>query len=87
MRPWLTLLLLVVLPVVVLGLLLEVPEPLAYGWLALPVHLLVLLTARARSRQAELGAFRDAWRRAATKKPQHWLPSAMPACARMTRPA
>ncbi len=46
--PWLTLLLLVVLPVVVLGLLLEVLEPLAYGWLALPVHLLVLLYSLGR---------------------------------------
>ncbi|HAJ85833.1 MAG TPA: hypothetical protein DCP33_02850, partial [Pseudomonas sp.] len=62
--PWLTLLLLVVLPVVVLGLLLEVLEPLAYGWLALPVHLLVLLYSLGRGHaKAELGAFRDAWRR------------------------
>ena len=85
--PWLTLLLLVVLPVVLLGLLLEVLEPLAYGWLALPVHLLVLLYSLGRGHARPSSAPSVMPGGAATKKPRHWLPSAMPACARMTRPA
>ncbi len=62
--PWLALLLLVLLPVLLLGLVLLALEPLAYGWLSLPVHLLVLLYSLGRGHaKAELGAFRDAWRR------------------------
>ena len=62
--PWLALLLLVLLPVALLGLLLATLEPLAYGWLSLPLHLLVLLYSLGRGHaKAELGAFRDAWRR------------------------
>ena len=62
--PWLALLLLVLLPVLLLGLLLAALEPLAYGWLSLPVHLLVLLYCLGRGHaKSELGAFRDAWRR------------------------
>ena len=41
--PWLGLALVVLLPVLVLGLLLLALKPLAYGWLSLPVHVLVLL--------------------------------------------
>lgn len=63
--PWLSLALLVLLPVLLLGLVLLVLEPLAYGWLALPVHLLVLVYSLGRGDlQAVLGPFRDAWRRA-----------------------
>ena len=41
--PVLTQILLVLLPVVLLGVLLLAIEPLLYGWLALPVHLLVMI--------------------------------------------
>lgn len=62
--PWLAIILLVVLPLVVLALLLALLEPLAYGWLALPVHLLVLIYSLGRGDlQAALGPFRDSWRR------------------------
>ncbi len=62
--PWLVLLLLVLLPVALLGLLLAALEPLAYGWLSLPLHLLVLLYSLGRGHaKSELGTFRDAWRR------------------------
>ncbi|MBE7376960.1 regulatory signaling modulator protein AmpE [Pseudomonas lopnurensis] len=62
--PWLALLALVLLPVLLLGLLLLALEPLAYGWLSLPLHLLVLLYSLGRGHaKTELGAFRDAWRR------------------------
>ncbi|MCY1525888.1 Regulatory signaling modulator protein AmpE [compost metagenome] len=56
--------LLVVLPLVALVLVLVVLEPLAYGWLALPVHLLVVIYSLGRGDlQAALGPFRDSWRR------------------------
>ncbi|WP_252272677.1 regulatory signaling modulator protein AmpE [Pseudomonas subflava] len=62
--PWLTLAVVVLLPVALLGLLLVILEPLAYGWLALPVHLLVLVYSLGRGDVlADLGPFRDAWRR------------------------
>ena len=62
--PWLSLGLLVLLPTLLLGLLLLLLEPLAYGWLALPVHLLVLMFCLGRGDVlAALGPFRDAWRR------------------------
>jgi AmpE protein len=62
--PWLAIVLLVVMPLLVLGLLLVLLEPLAYGWLALPVHLLVLIYSLGRGDlQAALGPFRDSWRR------------------------
>jgi len=62
--PWLAVLLLVVLPVLALALLLWLLEPLAYGWLALPVHLLVLIFSLGRGDVlAALGPFRDSWRR------------------------
>jgi AmpE protein len=51
-------------PLVVLALLLTLLAPLAYGWLALPVHLLVLVYSLGRGDlQAALGPFRDSWRR------------------------
>lgn len=62
--PWLSLFVLVLLPVLLLGLLLLALEPLAYGWLSLPLHLLVLLYSLGRGQgKRELGPFRDAWRR------------------------
>lgn len=63
-NPWLVLVLLVLLPVALLGLLLLVLEPVAYGLLALPVHLLVVIYSLGRGDLlAGLGPFRDAWRR------------------------
>ncbi len=62
--PWLAILLLVVLPLAALTVVLAILEPLAYGWLALPVHLLVLIYSLGRGDlQTELGPFRDSWRR------------------------
>lgn len=62
--PWLSLGLLVLLPVLLLGLLLAALAPLAYGWLSLPLHVLVLLYSLGRGQgKREFGAFRDAWRR------------------------
>ena len=63
-RPWLILGVMVLLPVAVLALLLWVLEPVAYGLLALPVHLLVVIYSLGRGDLlADLGPFRDAWRR------------------------
>ena len=54
----------VLAPVALLVLLLHVLEPAAYGLLALPVHLLVLIYSLGRGDvQAPLGPLRDAWRR------------------------
>src|SRR5690606_21664741 len=62
-KPWLTLILLVGVPLLGLGVLLWLLQPLAYGWLALPVHLLVLLYRLGRGGlQAALGPFREGWR-------------------------
>ena len=55
---------LVLIPAVLLALLLHVLQPVAYGLLVLPVHVLVLLYSLGRNDpRAALGAFRDAWRR------------------------
>ena len=63
-RPWLALALLVLLPLLALGLALLLLEPVAYGWLALPVHLLVVIYSLGRGDLlAALGPFRDSWRR------------------------
>ena len=63
-RPWWVLAIIIVLPVTVLGLLLLVLQPVAYGLLALPVHLLVVIYSLGRGDLlAGLGPFRDAWRR------------------------
>ena len=63
-RPWWLLILLVVLPAALLALLLLVLKPVAYGLLALPVHLLVLIYSLGRGDiKASLGPLRDAWRR------------------------
>ena len=62
--PWLGLALVVLVPVLVLGLLLLALKPLAYGWLSLPLHVLVLLYSLGRGQgKRDFGAFRDAWRR------------------------
>ncbi|UTW06723.1 regulatory signaling modulator protein AmpE [Pseudomonas benzenivorans] len=66
--PWLGIALLVVLPLLALTLVLSVLEPLLYGWLALPVHLLVLIYSLGRGDLlAALGPFRDSWRRGDTE--------------------
>lgn len=71
-RPWLILTLLVLLPVAVLALLLMVLEPVAYGLLALPVHLLVVIYSLGRGDLlADLGPFRDAWRRGDLQAAEH----------------
>lgn len=63
-RPWLALAVLVLLPLLALGLILLLLEPLAYGWLAMPVHLLVVIYSLGRGDLlAALGPFRDSWRR------------------------
>ncbi|UXZ45236.1 regulatory signaling modulator protein AmpE [Pseudomonas soli] len=63
-HPWWTLSILILAPVALLVLLLHVLEPVAYGLLALPVHLLVLVYSLGRGDvKAALGPFRDAWRR------------------------
>ncbi len=63
-KPWLSLALLVLLPTLLLAALLLLLKPLAYGWLALPVHLLVLIFCLGRGDVlTALGPFRDAWRR------------------------
>ncbi|WP_433886166.1 regulatory signaling modulator protein AmpE [Pseudomonas vranovensis] len=63
-HPWWVLGILVLLPVGLLALLLHVLEPVAYGLLALPVHLLVLIYSLGRGDiKAAQGPFRDAWRR------------------------
>ncbi|MFJ7884247.1 regulatory signaling modulator protein AmpE [Pseudomonas sp. NPDC096917] len=63
-KPWWVLTLLIVFPVAVLGLLLWVLEPVAYGLLVLPVHLLVVIYSLGRGDLlAGLGPIRDAWRR------------------------
>lgn len=62
--PWWILAVLVLLPVALLALLLQVLEPVAYGLLALPIHLLVIIYSLGRGdAKARLGPFRDAWRR------------------------
>ena len=63
-KPWWALVILIVLPVMVLGLLLMVLQPVAYGLLALPIHLLVVIYSLGRGDLlGGLGPVRDAWRR------------------------
>ena len=67
-RPWLMLLALLIPPLLMLVVMLWAVQSVAYGWLALPVHLLVLLYSLGRGDvKAALGAFRDAWRREDTE--------------------
>ncbi|KPX27533.1 AmpE protein [Pseudomonas syringae pv. delphinii] len=63
-RPWLTLVLLILVPVLLLQLALTIIGSVAYGWLVLPIHLLVLIYSLGRvDLIAVLGPFRDACRR------------------------
>ncbi|RML65232.1 AmpE protein, partial [Pseudomonas syringae pv. maculicola] len=63
-RPWLTLALLILVPVLLLQLALTIIGSVAYGWLVLPIHLLVLIYSLGRvDLIAVLGPFRDACRR------------------------
>ncbi|MBP5072544.1 regulatory signaling modulator protein AmpE [Pseudomonas chlororaphis] len=81
-RPWWVLALLVLLPAVLLGLLLLILEPLAYGLLALPVHLLVVIYSLGRGDLlGELGPFRDAWRREDLQAAAHVAKRDLEICA------
>lgn len=63
-RPWLGLLVLLLVPLLLLALLLTVLQPVAYGLLALPVHLLVVVWSLGRGDvHRAIGPFRDSWRR------------------------
>lgn len=63
-QSWLGLAFVVLLPILVLGLALHVLGAVAYGWLVLPVHLLVVIYSLGRGDLlAALGPFRDSWRR------------------------
>jgi AmpE protein len=71
-EPWLVLGIGVALPALLLALLLYVLQPVAYGLLALPVHLLVLVYSLGRGDiTVGLGPFRDAWRREDTQAAVH----------------
>lgn len=62
--PWLALVGLLAVPLLVLALVLIVLAPVAYGWLALPVHLLIVVYSLGRGDLlVALGPFRDSWRR------------------------
>ncbi|EJM25121.1 membrane protein required for beta-lactamase induction [Pseudomonas sp. GM21] len=81
-RSWLILIIMVLLPVALLGLLLVVLEPLAYGLLALPVHLLVVIYSLGRGDLlAGLGPFRDAWRREDLQAAEHVAERDLDICA------
>ncbi|QAX81776.1 regulatory signaling modulator protein AmpE [Candidatus Pseudomonas adelgestsugas] len=61
-QPWLILILLVLLPVILLALLLSMLEPMAYGLLVFPVHLLVVIYSLGRGDLlADLRQFRNAF--------------------------
>ena len=71
-KPWWVLFILIALPAVVLGLLLVVLHPVAYGLLALPIHLLVVIYSLGRGDLlGGLGPFRDAWRRGDLQAAEH----------------
>ncbi|WLH36446.1 regulatory signaling modulator protein AmpE [Pseudomonas sp. FP2196] len=81
-QPWLVLTILVLLPVALLGLLLVVLEPVAYGLLALPVHLLVVIYSLGRGDLlGGLGPFRDAWRREDLQAAAHVAKRDLDICA------
>lgn len=81
-QPWLILVLLVLLPVALLGLLLLVLEPVAYGLLALPVHLLVVVYSLGRGDLlGAMGPFRDAWRRGDLQAAGHVAKRDLDICA------
>lgn len=63
-RPWWILTLTILFPLLLLALVLWIVGSVAYGWLALPIHLLVLIYSLGRGDiKANLGSFRDACRR------------------------
>ncbi|MDN6861091.1 regulatory signaling modulator protein AmpE [Pseudomonas sp. CAN2814] len=63
-RPWLGILVAVLPPLLLLALLLTILDPVAYGLLALPVQLLVVVWSLGRGDVLRaIGPFRDAWRR------------------------
>ncbi|EFW82133.1 regulatory signaling modulator protein AmpE [Pseudomonas savastanoi] len=71
-RPWVMLALLVLVPVLLLQLALTIIGSVAYGWLVLPIHLLVLIYSLGRvDLIAVLGPFRDACRRGDTQAAVH----------------
>ena len=71
-KPWWVLIILIALPAAVLALLLVVLHPVAYGLLALPIHLLVVIYSLGRGDLlAGLGPFRDAWRRGDLQAANH----------------
>lgn len=73
---------LILLPVILLGLLLVVLDPVAYGLLALPVHVLVLVFSLGRGDVlAGLGPFRDAWRRGDLQAAAHVAQRDIGVCA------
>lgn len=81
-RPWLVLSVMVLLPVALLGLLLVVIEPVAYGLLALPIHLLVVIYSLGRGDLlGDLGPFRDAWRREDLQAAAHVAKRDLDICA------
>jgi len=81
-QPWLVLSILVLFPVALLALLLVVLEPVAYGLLALPVHLLVVIYSLGRGDLlGGLGPFRDAWRREDLQAAAHVAKRDLDICA------
>lgn len=71
-EPWLVLGIGVALPALLLAFVLYALQPVAYGLLALPVHLLVLIYSLGRGDiTVGLGPFRDAWRREDTQAAVH----------------
>jgi AmpE protein len=81
-QPWLVLTILVLFPLALLALLLVVLEPVAYGLLALPVHLLVVIYSLGRGDLlGGLGPFRDAWRREDLQAAAHVAKRDLDICA------
>ncbi|MFZ3285187.1 regulatory signaling modulator protein AmpE [Pseudomonas sp.] len=81
-KPWLVLTILVLFPLALLALLLVVLEPVAYGLLALPVHLLVVIYSLGRGDLlGGLGPFRDAWRREDLQAAAHVAKRDLDICA------
>lgn len=81
-QPWLVLTILVLFPLALLALLLVVLEPVAYGLLALPVHVLVVIYSLGRGDLlGGLGPFRDAWRREDLQAAAHVAKRDLDICA------
>ncbi|TWI54360.1 AmpE protein [Pseudomonas duriflava] len=63
-RSWLALTVLLVVPLILLMLTLTILQPVMYGWLVLPVHVIVLVYSLGRhDPRAALEGFRDSWQR------------------------